>query len=85
MQNIIIAHGQDDFSTELLEDVIGEITNTLSGNSRKELGSHFVISVPQVVHGNAHALELTDGAHSFVIPLKWSNMPASMVVSVINN
>lgn len=83
LEQVIIAHGQHTFSINLLEDAIGEIANTLSGNSRKTLGSHFVISVPQVVHGNARALELTNGAHSFVVPIKWFGYTAAMVVSVI--
>jgi chemotaxis protein CheX len=84
LQEVILAHGQNNFNVELLEDAIGEIANTLSGNSRKSLGSNFVISVPQVIHGNSRALELTDGAHSFVVPLKWHGYSASMVVSIMN-
>jgi chemotaxis protein CheX len=84
LEQVIMAHGQHNFSVDLLEDTIGEIANTLSGNSRKSLGSHFVISVPQVIHGNARALELTNGAHSFVVPLKWFGHSAAMVVSVIS-
>lgn len=83
LKQIILAHGQSNFSIEILEDAIGEITNTLSGNSRKSLGRQFVISVPHVIHGSAHALELTDGAHSFVVPLKWYDYSAAMIVSVI--
>lgn len=84
LEQVILAHGQDTFSASLLEDAIGEIANTLSGNSRRSLGSHFVISVPQVIQGNTRALELTDGAHSFVVPLKWLGHSAAMVVSIIN-
>ena len=85
LKNVIKAHGQNSFTEELFEDVIGEITNTLSGNSRKSLGSNFVISVPHVIQGNAQPVELTDGAHSYVVPLKWFDKSAAMVVSVINN
>lgn len=84
LEQVILAHGQDTFSVSLLQDAIGEIANTLSGNSRKSLGSRFVISVPQVIHGNTRALELTEGAHSFVVPLRWFGFSAAMVVSVIN-
>lgn len=83
LEKVIAAHGQNDFSIELLEDVIGEITNTLSGNSRKNLGNQFVISVPHVVQGATRGLELTNGAHSYVVPIKWSGHAAAMVVSVI--
>lgn len=86
LENIILAHGQTDFNKELLEDAIGELSNTLSGNSRRDLGSRFVISVPHVIHGNASScVELTEGAHSYVIPMKWKDFSAAMVVSVIQN
>jgi len=84
LENIIAAHGQRNFSIEILKDAIGEIANTLTGNSRKKLGNNFVISVPNVIQGNARIIELTDGAHSFVVPLKWLGQSAAMVVSVID-
>ncbi len=83
LEPVIKAHGQTEFSNNLMEDAIGEITNTLAGNSRKSLGSNFVISVPKVVHGKTQPLELTDGAHSFVVPLSWMGNQAAMVVSVM--
>jgi len=82
LEKLILSHGQYDFSERLKKDVVGEITNTLSGNSRKGLGSGFVISVPKVVHGVVQELELTNGAHSYVVPMKWLEQKAAMVVSV---
>ncbi|MFT6387518.1 MAG: chemotaxis protein CheX [Cellvibrionaceae bacterium] len=84
LENIIEAHGQSHFNIEILEDAIGEIANTLAGNSRKKLGNNFVISVPNVIRGNSRVIELTEGAHSFVVPLKWFGQSAAMVVSVMD-
>ncbi len=49
LEKMIAAHGQSTFTDDLIRDMVGEITNTLSGNSRKELGSNFVISVPSIM------------------------------------
>ncbi|MCL6415845.1 chemotaxis protein CheX [Aestuariirhabdus sp. Z084] len=85
LKQVLLDHGQSDFSVEYLADAIGEVTNTLSGNSRKSLGRNFVISVPKVIQGNSQVPDLTDGAHSFVVPLKWHGHSAAMVVSVMNS
>jgi chemotaxis protein CheX len=83
LEKIIQTHGQNNFNTALLKDAIGEITNTLSGNSRRELGNHFVISVPKVIHGNKSSIELIHDAHSFVVPMKWFGYSATLVISII--
>jgi len=82
LEKLILAHGQHDFSEHLKKDVVGEITNTLSGNSRKDLGGNFIISVPKVVHGNVTEVELPQGSHSYVVPMTWLEQKAAMVVSV---
>lgn len=82
VKRLIVAHGQDDFSDDLMQDTVGEVTNTLSGNARRDLGSDFVISVPNVMYGKLQPIELTRGARSYVVPLTWHNCHAAMVVSV---
>ena len=85
LEKIIQAHGQDSFSIEFLKDAIGEVVNTLSGNSRKQLGHKFIISVPRVMEGNDRPVELTGGAHSFVVPVTWYDYTASIVVASFPN
>ena len=83
IEKLITAHGQSDFSVALKRDVIGEVVNTLSGNSRKTLGSHFVISVPKVLeHEDIEDEELIGCEHAYVIPVKWYDNDAAMVVSI---
>lgn len=85
LEHVIKAHGQNEFSIALLQDAIGEIANTLSGNSRKELGKNFVISVPQVISGEAGPAFALNNNHSFVVPLKWYGYTAALIVSVVNS
>lgn len=82
LEKLILAHGQQDFNDRLKQDVVGEITNTLSGNSRKNLGSDFVISVPKFMANNIQDTSLSHGAHSYVVPLIWMDQKAAMIVSV---
>ena len=57
--------------------------NTLSGNSRKHLGSNFVISIPQMVNNDEVTdIDLMDEEHAYVIPLKWQDNDAAMIVSM---
>ncbi len=83
LEKLIEAHGQSDFSDSLTRDMVGEVTNTLSGNSRKELGSDFVISVPSILDGGVEELDVVDGCHSYVVPIEWCDSKAAMVVSVV--
>lgn len=80
--SLIASHNQSDFSDHLLEDVIGEVTNTLSGNARKHLGGQFVISVPSVMQESWETFDFNNTPRSFVIPLEWSNKSASMIASI---
>ena len=43
---ILLAMGEPEIDPGLFNDVIGEITNTVSGNARKVMGPGFMISVP---------------------------------------
>ena len=83
LEKMIAMHGQSTFSDSLTRDMVGEITNTLSGNTRKELGSGFIISVPDVINGEIEEDEMGRGAHSYVVPVAWSEQKAAMIVSVM--
>lgn len=83
LERLITAHGQSDFSEKLTRDMVGEITNTLSGNSRKKLGSRFEISVPDVIEGDIDEDVITHGVHSYVVPITLAKEKAVMIVSVM--
>ncbi|HSI82494.1 MAG: chemotaxis protein CheX [Candidatus Methylacidiphilales bacterium] len=63
-----------------LRDMVGEVTNTISGNARKEFGGMFMISVPVVVKGNQAGLYMPSNLTSFVIPVIWGAHKAFLVV-----
>jgi len=80
IEKLIKAHNQSDLSLQLKRDVIGEVINTLSGNSRKTLGSHFVISVPKVLE--SHEIGSEGCEYAYVIPVKWYGHNAAMIINI---
>lgn len=72
--------GTEDFGSDEIKDLVGEIANTISGNVRQAYGSDFMISVPVVVEGEAKDIKLPHELQTFVIPLTWSNFESFLVV-----
>lgn len=74
--------GEMDTGEANLADLVGEVANTISGNARKTLGEHFVISVPFVIRGAPDEITLPRQNRSLVIPLSWQGSEALIVASV---
>jgi chemotaxis protein CheX len=78
--DILLAMGEPEIDVSLFNDVIGEITNTVSGNARKILGSGFMISVPVVVTGRPEHIHFPRNFDIGVVPFTWNKHKASLVV-----
>jgi chemotaxis protein CheX len=63
-------------------DLVGEVANTISGNARRDFGRDFVISVPNVVHGEHADVSAVPGRRSVVIPIHWRSHSAKLVVAL---
>lgn len=67
---------------ERLLDLVGEISNILSGNARRTLGSSFYIMPPNAYHG-AYSLGFSsEDKNIVIIPIEWNNLTASLILSV---
>lgn len=67
-----------------LSGMVGELANTISGNAQKTLGQDYHISVP-IVFTNPNTADkstLEIQASTFVIPLRWNNHNAFLVVGL---
>ena len=66
-------------SNENIKNLVNEVTNTISGNARRDFGKNFVISVPTVI---AHDPDKVSAPHarSYVIPINWRTHSAKLVV-----
>lgn len=80
LKHLLLSLGENDTSEANLQDMIGEVSNTLSGNARRELGKDFVISVPAVIRGVPSETHLPKGLRSYVIPIVWKGYSAAVVI-----
>jgi len=71
--------GNDDAK---LMDLAGEISNTISGNARREFGSEFMLSVPIVLKGKSEETRVSRVAEIIVIPINWQNMKGNIIVNL---
>jgi len=77
---LLMRMGETELTEENMADLVGEVANTISGNARRDYGTDFMISVPQVTTGHADQVVLPDGARSIVIPINWRSHAAHLVV-----
>jgi chemotaxis protein CheX len=81
VEKVIQSFGKTNFAEERIVDALGEVANTISGNAREFLGRQFVISVPHFCKNNVISDEFSTGMNSYVIPFKWHNCKALLIVS----
>jgi chemotaxis protein CheX len=81
MLSVMLMRMQEtDINHENLCDLVGEITNTLSGNARRDFGQQFQISVPSVIAGRDGKLDYPQASRPIVIPIEWRNYHARLIV-----
>ena len=81
LNEIIHSVGDDDRSTEMMRDTVGEVANILSGNAQSELGQGFIISPPKVFYGKSSAQAFA-GHDTYAIPVYWKEQYAHLCVTV---
>lgn len=74
--------GIEDPSEEDILDMAGEISNVVAGNVRANLGANFMISVPTVFEGMPEELHIPENVSMYVIPIKWNNHEAFVVLGL---
>ncbi|BFM06582.1 chemotaxis protein CheX [Halioxenophilus aromaticivorans] len=80
LTHLLLAIGEKDTSMENILDLVGEVSNTISGNARSEFGQEFMISVPVVVEGAPSVIHLPKELRSYVIPVYWKAYSAAVVI-----
>lgn len=84
LEKMLVVMQESDHSEDNLVDLVGEVANTISGNARSQFGPEFNISVPFVFRGQPDSINLPKDRHSFVIPLEWKNLTATIVIYLQN-
>lgn len=65
-----------------LLDLVGEISNTVSGNARSSFGENFNISVPIAIQGKPEKMQVSEVANIYVIPIEWQKQCAHLIVNL---
>jgi chemotaxis protein CheX len=61
-------------------DIVGEIANTIAGNSREQFGENFNISVPVRMKVTPDQIHFPKNAKTFVVPLSWRQHRAFLFI-----
>jgi len=82
LSKILLGHGESQFTTEYMSDIVGEITNTIAGNARKSFGDEFHIAPPKVMTGKVNSAMLKKERRSYVLPVRWKSNGAQLIISL---
>lgn len=82
VREVLEAMGETDIDAGLLSDMCGEIANTLAGNVMSACGADFELTVPVVIRGKPDNIYLPRNASACVIPARWKNLIANLVVCI---
>jgi chemotaxis protein CheX len=74
--------GERTLEDSLYADLAGEISNTIAGNARRQLGAGFMISVPILLKGRPDELQFPRGVDCFVVPIEWCGQRARLVFAI---
>jgi chemotaxis protein CheX len=82
LHSLLTMLGEGDVGDDLCAELVGEITNTISGNAREELGSGFMISTPLLLTGNNNAVKPANKAPCFILPIEWNTFSSRLLITL---
>jgi len=65
-----------------LMDLVGEVSNTISGNARREFGDQFLLSVPVVLKGSGDDIAIAKTVDIYVIPIVWRHLKSNLIINL---
>ena len=66
----------------LCAELVGEITNTISGNAREQLGAGFMISTPFIIEGKPLSVHSAKDTTCYILPVTWNQHRSRVLVSL---
>jgi chemotaxis protein CheX len=72
----------DELGEEQIMDLVGDVSNTVSGNSRRELGAKFTLSPPVILKGKGEDMKVSQIEEVYLIALSWKGHKANLIVSL---
>jgi chemotaxis protein CheX len=79
---VLMKMQENDFSHENMCALVSDVANTICGSARRGFGRDFVISPPNIVHGERADVSVVPSRRSFVIPINWRSHSAKLVVAL---
>ncbi len=80
LTHVLLIMGESSYSDASHRDIVGEITNQMSGYARRHFGESMDIMPPKLVSANDGAMAPHVGVAPFVIPMLWDRYEAHLVV-----
>lgn len=80
LSHVLLRMGEKNLSDDHRRDIVGEIANTLSGRARRYFGDGLRISTPRAFSGQRQHVERLAHSTPYVIPLRWKQYEAKLVV-----
>jgi chemotaxis protein CheX len=80
IDDVIQAMGMGTPDDNLRRDMIGEVANNISGNAGEKIGADFKISVPMIVTGKDHNIQLPLKTPAFSVTCVWKGHKFQLVV-----
>lgn len=77
--------GEPEPDDRLCAELVGEITNTISGNAREQLGGAFMISTPFIIAGSPLNIHTARDSTCYILPVSWNQHRSRVLVSLQQN
>lgn len=65
-----------------LMDLVGEVSNTIAGNARREFGENFILSVPLLLHGKGSDIAVSNVTNIYIIPIVWKGTKSHLIINL---
>jgi chemotaxis protein CheX len=79
---LLPALGESQPDDTLCAELVGEITNTISGNAREQLGAGFMISTPFILKGRPLSVHAARHTALYVLPVSWRQFSSRVLISL---
>ena len=84
LQALLPELGESNVDASICADLVGEITNNISGSARESLGAGFMISPPVILPEGSQAGERVapENQPCYVLPLSWRDHQSRVLITL---
>lgn len=74
--------GEKNPDDTLCAELVGEITNTIAGNAREQLGGGFMISTPFILEARPLFVRPSRNVALYVLPIAWRQFSSRLLIAL---